>query len=63
MLYKDEIFYAEKIKLKNYSIIEYKKDSIHTRYISTTKSGLKLKILLRWKNCNGIAYSAFQISI
>ena len=39
------------------------RDSIHTRYIATTKTGLKLKILLRWKNCNGIAYPAFQISV
>jgi len=63
MLYKDGNFYMEKINLKNYSIVSYEKDSIHTRYIATTKTGLKLKILLRWKNCNGIAYPAFQISV
>ena len=27
-----------------------------------TKSGIKLNILLRWKNGNGIAFPAFQIS-
>jgi hypothetical protein len=63
MLYKDGKFYMEKINLKNYSIVSYEKDSRHTRYIATAKTGLKLKILLRWKNCNGIAYPAFQISV
>jgi len=63
MLYKNGKFYMEKIKLKNFKIVSYVKDSKHTRYIATTKTGLKLKILLRWKNCNGIAYPAFQISV
>lgn len=32
------------------------------RFICQTKSGIKMKILLRWKNGNGIAFPAFQIS-
>lgn len=63
MLYKDGEFHNEKICLDNYAIVSYEADSKHTRYIAVTKTGLKLKILLRWKNCNGIAYPAFQISI
>jgi len=30
-------------------------------YVATSKSGNKIKILLRWKNGNGIAFPAFQI--
>ena len=60
MLYKNGEIYLEKIDTKNYKIISYEKDT--NRYIATTQKGNKLKILLRWKNGNGIAYPAFQIS-
>jgi hypothetical protein len=30
-------------------------------YVATSESGSKIKILLRWKNGNGIAFPAFQI--
>ena len=32
------------------------------RFICETKSGKKMYILLRWKNGNGVAFPAFQIS-
>ena len=47
---------------KNYEIISYIKEPELQRYVATTKTGIVLKILLRWKNGNGIAYPAFQIS-
>lgn len=62
MLYKDGKFYLEIINLNNYIIKEIKKDPEKNRYIAKTKSGRNLKILLRWKNGNGIAFPSFQIS-
>jgi len=41
--------------------LSYKK--MKNYYECKTESGYKLKVLLRWKNGNGIAYPAFQISI
>lgn len=62
MLYKNGIIHLQNINSNNYEIISYKKDPKLQSYIATTKTGIKLKILLRWKNGNGIAYPAFQIS-
>ena len=62
MLYKDGHFYLKTINLDNYIIIEITKDPNKYRYIAKTKSGINLKILLRWKNGNGIAFPSFQIS-
>lgn len=62
MLYKNGNIYLETINLDNYIIESYEKDIQFQRYIATTKTGKKMKILLRWKNGNGIAYPAFQIS-
>ena len=60
LLYKKHKFHLQTFILDDYIIKSYKKDS--NRYIATTKSNKKLKILLRWKNGNGIAFPAFQIS-
>tara|TARA_B110000967_G_C18875503_1_gene558027 strand:+ start:173 stop:1264 length:1092 start_codon:yes stop_codon:yes gene_type:complete len=62
MLYKDGHFYLETINLDDYIITEITKDPEKNRYIAKTKSGGHLKILLRWKNGNGIAFPSFQIS-
>lgn len=62
MLYKLGKYHLQCINPENYEIISYKKEPQLQRYIATTKTGIKLKILLRWKNGNGIAYPAFQIS-
>lgn len=62
MLYKNGKFYLQSINSENYEIISYKKEPQLQRYVATTKTGITLKILLRWKNGNGIAYPAFQIS-
>lgn len=34
-----------------------------TSYIAKTTTNKKISILLRWKNGNGIAFPAFQISL
>jgi len=62
MLYKKGAFNLQKINQEDYQIISYKKEIRYQRYVATTKSGIKMKILLRWKNGNGIAFPAFQIS-
>ena len=62
MLYKDGKLYLETINLNDYIITEITKDPEKNRYMAKTKSDRNLKILLRWKNGNGIAFPSFQIS-
>ena len=62
MLYKNGQFYKDIPTDDDYELVSYVKDPTYSRYIATSKSGRELKILLRWKNGNGIAYPAFQIS-
>jgi len=62
MLFKNNKLYLETINQDNYIIKDFKKEPKLNRYIATTKNDKTLKILLRWKNGNGIAYPAFQIS-
>ena len=59
LLYKNGNFNVQ-IENDDYILESYVKTK--NSYIATTKSGKKIKILLRWKNGNGIAYPAFQIS-
>jgi hypothetical protein len=62
MLYKMNTFYLETVNTDQYKIISYEKQPNKYRFIATTQTGNKIKILLRWKNGNGIAFPAFQIS-
>ncbi len=62
MLYKNGELHFQKINLDNYKIISCEKRPSAQSYIAETETGVKMKILLRWKNGNGIAYPAFQIS-
>jgi hypothetical protein len=60
MLYYDNNFIIEKIDINDYNIISVCKNK--NRYDCITSNGKKINVLLRWKNGNGIAYPAFQIS-
>ena len=63
MLYKNGKFYKQIIDSSNYMIVSYticKKNK--NKFIAKTQEGKDIKILLRWKNGNGIAFPAFQIS-
>lgn len=62
MLYKNNNIYLQCINIMEYEIVSYVKKPNKSLYIATTKTGKKIKILLRWKNGNGIAFPAFQIS-
>ena len=46
----------------DYTIVGYTKTPEKARYECVTETGKKIRILLRWKNGNGIAFPAFQIS-
>ena len=62
LLYKNGEFNIESSNIDDYIIISCSKNPERARYEAITKSGKKIYILLRWKNGNGIAYPAFQIS-
>jgi len=60
MLYKNGKFYKQIVDNNNYKINSYKKNK--NKFVAKTYDGNKINILLRWKNGNGIAFPAFQIS-
>jgi hypothetical protein len=62
MLYKNNNFNLETIDLNNYELLSCEKKANSSSYIATSKTQNTIKILLRWKNGNGIAFPAFQIS-
>ena len=59
MMYKDNEFHFE--ESIPHQIESYTKTK--TSYIAKTTTNKKISILLRWKNGNGIAFPAFQISL
>jgi len=61
MMYHNGTFYHETLSPDTFDFVSYKAEKDY--YIIQTKSGHELKALLRWKNCNGIAFPAFQISL
>jgi len=61
MLYYQGQLHLQHAPMEDY-IIESVLKTTHNRYECLSKSGKKMKILLRWKNGNGIAFPAFQIS-
>jgi len=62
LLYKNGVFNIQRTNNDDYIIESYTKNANKSIYQAVTKTGKKMKILLRWKNGNGIAYPAFQIS-
>ena len=57
---KNNEFHKQIVNMDDYELISYTKEK--NRFVATSKTGHKIKILLRWKNGNGIAFPAFQIS-
>lgn len=62
LLYQNGKFKIQYFKPNDYIIESYEKQPDKFRYLANSKSNKKIKILLRWKNGNGIAFPAFQIS-
>jgi len=52
----------QRIDPADYNIVSCIKNPAKSRYECETLSGKKINVLLRWKNGNGIAFPAFQIS-
>jgi hypothetical protein len=63
MLYKNNEFHIGISDMNNYHLVSYEKHPEKYYYLATSLSGKKIKILLRWKNGNGIAFPSFQISL
>ena len=61
MLYKHNKFIKQSVNMDDYIITGVVAEPSKSRYICNTKSGKKIKVLLRWKNGHGIALPAFQI--
>jgi hypothetical protein len=57
---KNGNFKTQESNSDDYIIESYKKEK--NRYVAKSKSNKNVRILLRWKNGNSIAYPAFQIS-
>lgn len=52
----------QRVDPADYKIVACHKNPTKSRYECETESGKKINVLLRWKNGNGIAFPAFQIS-
>lgn len=62
MLYTNGSFIKQVINSADYTLIEIIKQPYKFKYECISVSGKKINVLLRWKNGNGIAFPAFQIS-
>ena len=62
MLYSNGTFILHKNNIDDYYIDTVIKNANKSRYECISKTGKSINILLRWKNGNGIAFPAFQIS-
>jgi hypothetical protein len=62
MLYSGRQFIVQRPNMENYQLASVTKNPEKNRYDCVSKTGVKLNVLLRWKNGNGIAFPAFQIS-
>ena len=62
MMYKNSKIYFIENNPDDYNIVSYVKEPNLSRYKAQSKSGKNVKILIRWKNGNGVAFPALQIS-
>lgn len=62
MFYYENVFTLQTVNMDDYQICSVTNNANKFRYECVSKTGKKLNILLRWKNGNGIAFPAFQIS-
>lgn len=62
MLYKYNKFHKQIVNIDDYELVRCEKYPEKFKYLAYSASGKQIDILLRWKNGNGIAFPAFQIS-
>lgn len=62
MLYSAGHFTKQHANIDDYKVASVVKNPQKFRYECTSANGKKIHVLLRWKNGNGIAFPAFQIS-
>ena len=62
MLYKNDSFHLSQSDINDYKLKSFYKKPKISSYIAITENNKEIKILLRWKNGNGISYPSFQIS-
>lgn len=62
MLYHKNKLYLEETDINEFKLISYIKKPNLYKYIVKTETEKEIHVLLRWKNGNGIAFPAFQIS-
>jgi hypothetical protein len=62
MLYRNNRFYKQTVNIDDYKLVKWDKQPTKFKYVAYSASGKSIDILLRWKNGNGIAFPAFQIS-
>ena len=62
MLYSGTQFIVQRPNMDDYQLASVTKNPEKNRYDCVSKTGVKFNVLLRWKNGNGIAFPAFQIS-
>jgi hypothetical protein len=62
MLYKNNRFHIQIANIEDYELVRWERYPEKFKYIAYSASGKHIDILLRWKNGNGIAFPAFQIS-
>jgi hypothetical protein len=62
MLYKNNKFHKKIVNIDDYELVRCEKYPEKFKYVAYSASGKQIDILLRWKNGNGIAFPAFQIS-
>jgi len=63
MFYKNNEFHLGIADMNNYQLVSCEKYPSKSYYLATSLSGKKIRVLLRWKNGNGIAFPSFQISL
>lgn len=61
MLFSNNMFHLQIPNLDDYEFVSVSKNPELNRYELTSISGKVIKVLLRWKNGNGVAFPAFQI--
>lgn len=62
MIYKNGHFEKEHVNMDDFELVSCVKNPKLSRYEVKTKTNLTINILLRWKNGNGVAYPALQVS-